>query len=161
MYKVIKIRYNKRKIILKNVFGADYSIIDNTFIVTKFLMTVILCQLITKGQTPSFQRLSFFVWIINYTIFIRCYSLVFICERFVSLFIQKVLKHRFKLKVFVILKKHFLYRKKVPHPRLSFCVLLMPFAKQSRCIWLFCVILLYSPQSTLSCFKKASRSFSN
>lgn len=50
----------------------------------------LLCQLNTKGQTPSFRHLSLFVIISLYTTFIHpfndAFSFFFICEHFVSLF---------------------------------------------------------------------------
>lgn len=58
-----------------------------------------LCQRNTKGQTPSFQRLSLYVCIISYAYFIHIRNHAF--------------SYNFMNEIFVILKKHFLCMKKV------------------------------------------------
>ena len=69
---------------------------------------LLLCQLNTKGQTPSFQRLSLFVIIPLYTNFIHpfndAFSYFFIYRTFVSLFKRKnLIKIRFCYTIEVVL----------------------------------------------------------
>lgn len=67
-----------------------------------------LCQLNTKGQTPSFQRLSLLCQFMDYTYFIHTlyhtFSCIFIYRTFVSLFkISNPIKIRFCYTIEVVL----------------------------------------------------------